>query len=172
MNGDECGRYGAYMRVGGDCRGHGGATDGVAGSERKRFESAATVGGEPGQNLLSGDAPLLAPVGHVVGREEPVGKVPVAPIAVRTRDRGRAGGTRPDGARPRRGRRAARCGQCPQARIRRSPGQPSWGVNDHVAHAADRVSFGVLDGNHAGTGGSVVIPGIAHIALHAVLGRV
>ncbi len=38
-----------------------------------------------------------------------------------------------------------------------------------MVHDAERVSFGVLDGNHADTGGSVVIP---VIALHAVLGSV
>jgi len=54
MNGEECGLNGAYRRVGGDCRGGGCATDGVVCSKRKRFESAATVGGEPGQNPVVG----------------------------------------------------------------------------------------------------------------------
>jgi len=145
-------------------------------SSRTVAGSAHAVVGEPSQYLPAGDAPLVALVGDVLGGELTVGHAPVATVAVRARHGGcpvRGGyvaGSRVSSnaagptLRPRRGRRAARCGWCQRGWHRRShPRQSGGGVDDDVAYHTNGVSVGILDGDHAYTRSSAVIPVVAHI---------
>ena len=57
-------------------------------SSRTVAGSAHAVVGDPSQYLPAGDAPLVAPVGDVLGGELTVGHAPVATVAVRARHGG------------------------------------------------------------------------------------